>query len=107
MAPSTSDVLETPRSQRTPEEIATYLKTRYWPPQHQGKKTKVLRRVTTNLTSNPTEDFAPRYADWEACASLYVAIDILTQNDGICNSRLEEQTLKTDNGLLVLVACAL
>ena len=47
------------------------------------KKTKELRWVTTCLTSDPTGYSAPRYAAREAYASLFVAIGILTHNDGI------------------------
>jgi len=31
LAPSASDVMDTPRNQRTPEEVATYLKGRFQP----------------------------------------------------------------------------
>jgi hypothetical protein len=107
MAPSTSDAMETPRDQRTLEEIATYLKTMYRPMQQNGNKTKELRWVTTCLTSDPPEDSAPRYSDLKDCASLYVAIDILTHNDGIRHSRFESHTMETARGRLVTVACAL
>ena len=40
-----------------------------------------LRWVTTCLTTKPTESSAPKYADWEACASVFVAVDILTHHD--------------------------
>ena len=43
----------------------------------------------------------------EACASLFVAIDILSHNDGIRHFGFEGQTVETARGLLVLVACAL
>ena len=107
LAPSTSDVMETPRDQRTPEEVATYLKGRFRPKPQQGKRAKELRWVTTCLTSEPTEDSAPKYADWEACASLFVAIDILTHTDNIRHSGFEGEPESTARGLLVLVACAL
>ena len=68
---------------------------------------KELRWVTTCLTSKPTEDSAPKYADWEACAFLFVSIDILTFNDGIRHSGFEWEPVETAKGLLVLVACAL
>jgi hypothetical protein len=106
-APTTSDSLETPRDQRTPEEIAFYLKSRYRPTQQPGKKTQELRWFATRLTSDPTEDSAPRYSDWEACASLFVAIDILTHDDGIRHSSFEGHTIETTRDLLVLVAYAL
>jgi hypothetical protein len=51
-----------------------------------GKKAKELRWVTTCITSEPTEDSTPKYAEWEACASLFVVIDILNHNDGIRHS---------------------
>ncbi len=38
---------------------------------------------------------------------MFVAIDILTHNDGIRHYGFEEQTLGTTRGLLVLVAWAL
>jgi hypothetical protein len=85
MAANASEVLGTPRDQRTPEEVSTYLKNGYRPMQ-QDKKNKELRWVTTCVTSNLTEDSAPRYANREAYASLFVAIDILTHNDGIRHS---------------------
>ena len=62
-APSTPETLDTPRDQRTPREVATYLKGRFRPKPQQGKRTKELRWVTTCLTSEPTEDFTPKYAD--------------------------------------------
>jgi len=63
--------------------------------------------VTTGLTSGPTEDSTPKYADWEACATVFVAIDILTHIDGIRHSGFEGEPEETARGLLVLVACAL
>jgi hypothetical protein len=66
-----------------------------------------LRQITTCLTYEPKEDSPPKYADWEACASFFVAIDILTHTDGIRHSGLEGEPAETDRGLLVLVACAL
>jgi hypothetical protein len=107
LAPTTSDVMETPRDQRTPVEVATYLKSRFRSKPEQGKRAKELRWVTTCLTSEPTEDSAPKYADWEASSSLYVAIDILTHADGIRHSGLEGELVETARGLLVLVARAL
>ena len=52
-------------------------------------------------------DCAPKYAVWEACASFFVAINILTHNDGIRHSGFEGEPVETPRGLLVLVACAL
>ena len=63
--------------------------------------------MTTCITSEPTEDTAPKYADSEACASLFVAIDILTHINGIRHSGFEGEPKETARGLLVLVACAL
>ncbi len=63
--------------------------------------------MTTCITSEPTEDSAPEYAYWEACASLFVAIDILTHADGIRHSGFEGEPEVTARGLLVLVAFAL
>ena len=87
--------------------MATYLQGRFCPKPHQGKKAKTLRWVTTCLTSEPTEDSTPKYADWKACASLFVAIDIFTHNDGIRQSGLEGKPVETVRGLLVVLACAL
>ena len=61
--PVASDVMETPRDQRAPEEISSFLKHRYRPKPVQGKKARELRWVTTCLTSDPTENSAPMYAD--------------------------------------------
>ena len=99
--------MDTPRDQRTPGEVATYLKGRFRPKPQQGKRPKELRWMTTCLTSEPIEDSAPKYADWEACASLFVAIDILTHADGIRHSGFEGKPEETARGLLVLVACVL
>ena len=63
--------------------------------------------MTTCLTSEPTEDSASKYANWEVCASLFVAIDILTHADGIRHFGFEGEPVETARGLLVLVACAL
>ena len=87
--------------------MAIYRKGRFRPKPRQGKKAKELRWLTTCLASKPTEDSAPKYADWEACASVFVAIDILTHIDGIRHSGLEGEPEETARGLLVLVACAL
>jgi hypothetical protein len=76
--------------------------------QHPSTKARELLWVTTCLTSDPTEDSAPGYADWEARASLLVAIDILTtHNHGIRHFGFKGQTVETSKGLLDLVACAL
>ncbi len=64
-----------------------------------------IRWVTTCLTSDPTEVTNPKYSDWEACASLYVAVDILTHHDGIQHSEFEGHTFTTARRLLVLIAC--
>ncbi len=82
-APETVDI---PRDQRIPGEVATYLKSHFCPKPQQSRKAKELRWVSTCLTSEPTEDSAPKYADWEAYASLFVEIDIITHNDGIRHS---------------------
>jgi hypothetical protein len=66
MTPTSPDVIDTPRDQRTPEEIATYLKRRFLPQNLSGKRNPEIRWVTTCLTFEPTEETAPRYADWEA-----------------------------------------
>ena len=54
-----------------------------------------------------SEDTSPRYSDWEACATLYVAVDVLTHHDGIRHSGPEGQFSTTARGLLVLIACRL
>ena len=89
---------------RTPREVANLLKPRFRPTPIGGKKPKELRWVTTCLTSDPTDDTTPRYSEWEACASLYVAVGILTHHDGIRHSGLEGQSSITAKGLLVLIA---
>jgi len=70
-------------------QVADLLKAHFRPATIGGKKPKEFRRVTTCLTSDPTEDTTPKYSDWKACASLYVAVDILTHHDGIRHSGLE------------------
>ena len=65
----------------------------YRPMQHHGKKNREVRWVTTCPTSEPTEDSALRYADWEAYDSLFVAINILTHNDGTRHSGFEGETI--------------
>ncbi len=61
----------------------------------------------TCLTSDLTEDTSPKYNDWEACASLYVAVDILTHHDGVRYSGLEGQSSTIARGPIVIVACRL
>ena len=90
-----------------PGEVDRYLKGRFCPKPPQGRNAKELRRGTTCFTSEPTEDSVPKYADWEACASLFVAIDILTNNGGIHHFEFEGEPAETARGLLVLVPCAL
>jgi hypothetical protein len=106
-APSVSQGLGAPPQKRTACEIAELLKARFRPPPIGGKKPRELRRVTTCLTSDPTEETSPRITDWEASASLFVAVDILTHNDGIRHSGLEGQSSNTARSLLVLIACRL
>jgi len=84
--------MDIPRGHRTLREVAAYLKSRFCPKSHQGKKAKELRRATACLTSEPMENYASKYAGWEACASLFAALDILTHNDGIRHSGLEGQS---------------
>jgi hypothetical protein len=66
-----------------------------------------MRWVTTCLTLDPTEDTTPKYYDWEACASLYIAVDILTHHDGVRHSGFEDESSSTTRGLLVIIACRL
>jgi hypothetical protein len=63
LPPTTSDVIETPRDQRTPEEIAIYLKKRFIPYNLLGKRQPEIRWVAICLTSEHTEESDPRYAD--------------------------------------------
>ena len=56
LTPTSSDVIDTPRDQRTLEEIATYLKRRSLPQNLSGKRHPEIRWVTTCLTSEPTEE---------------------------------------------------
>ncbi len=96
--------LGTPLHRRTHGEIADLLKARIRPTPVGGKKPKELRWVATCLTSDPTEDTTPKYSDWESCASLYVAVDILIHHDdGIRHLGLEGQSATTARGLLVLI----
>jgi hypothetical protein len=88
-APSIPSGPGAPPQHRTPGEVADLLKARFRPLPIGGKKPKEYRWVTTCLTSDPTEDTSPRYTEWEACASLYVAVDILTHHDNIRRSGLE------------------
>ena len=88
-APFAPTGLGNPSHQRTTGEVADLLKARFRPTPIGGKKSKEFRWVTTCLTSDTTEVTNPRYSDWEACASLYVAVDILTHHDGIRHSGLE------------------
>jgi hypothetical protein len=78
-APSIPPLWSAPLNRRTPGEVANLLKARF----PAGKKPKGMRWVTTCLTSDPTEDTTPQYSDWEACASLYVALYLLTHHDGV------------------------
>ncbi len=98
-APSPPPGLGTPRNQRTPGEVADLLKARLRPAPIEGNKPKEIRWVTTCLTSDPTEETTPKYSDWEACASLYVAVDILTHHDGIRYSGFEGHTFTAAKGL--------
>jgi hypothetical protein len=107
LPPTSSDVIEPPRERRTPGEVATYLKGRYKPNPAQGKRPRELSRITTHLVAKPTEETVRMYSEWEASASLYVAIGIVTHDDGIRQSGFELQTLETARGLLVLVACVI
>ena len=61
--PTVSDVMETPRDQRTPDEIATYLKARFRPKVQLGKRAAEVRWTTTCLTTEPSEESIPKYAD--------------------------------------------
>ena len=61
--------------------------------------------VTTCLTSKLTEETTAEYSDWEACASLYVTVDVLTHHDGIRHSGLVGHTSLKARRLLVLIAC--
>ncbi len=106
-APSVPPLLGTPLNRHTPGEVADLLKARFCPAPGGGKKPKEMRWVTTRLTSDPTEDTTPQYSDWEACASLYVAVDILTHHDDVRYSGLEDQSSTTARGLLVIIACSL
>ena len=63
LTPTTPDVIDTPRDQRTPDETADYLKARFRPHAQQGKKALEVRWTTTCLTTEPTEESAPKYAD--------------------------------------------
>ena len=107
LPPTSLDVMETPRECRTPGEVATYLKGRYNTNTAQGRWQRELRWITTPFIAKPTEESVPRYSEWEARSSLFVAIDIVTHNNGIRHSGFELQTSETTRGLLVLVAFAI
>ncbi len=104
---SDPDVLDTPRDQRTPEEIAAFLKAQFHPAPAAGKRPKEIRRVTTCLTFEPSEDSVQTYPDWDACANLYVSVGIFTNNDGIRDSGFEGQPSSTARDLLVIITCGL
>ncbi len=103
-APSVPPLLGIPLNQRTPSEVEDLLKLRFRPAPSGGKNTKEMRWVTTCLTLDPTEDTLPKYFDWVACASLYVAVDILTHHDGERHSCFEGQSSSTTRGMLVIIA---
>jgi len=63
LAPSAPDVLETPRDQSVAEEVADFLKSHFYPAPSPDKKPKGLRWVTNCLTSESSEDSAPKYED--------------------------------------------
>ncbi len=106
-APSGPNVLDTPRGQRTPEEIAAFLKSRFRPAPAAGERPKEMRWVTICLTAEPTEDTMQTYPKWVACVSLYISVDILTNNDGIRHFGFEGQLSSTARVLHVLIACGL
>ena len=103
-APSAPPGLGAPPQQPTALGVAELLKARFRPPPIGGKKPKEFRWITTSLTSDPTEDISPRFTNWEASSSLFVAVDILTHHDGIRHSGLEVQSSIIARGLLVLAA---
>jgi hypothetical protein len=107
MPHTTTHVIDTPMDHRTPEEIVTYLKGKCCLKLFSGKQPRELEWITTFLTSDPTEDTVLKYSEREARASLCVAIDILSHNDGIRHSGFEDQTQETFRGLLGLMACAI
>ncbi len=97
LPPTSSAVLEAPRERRTPGEVTTYLKGRCKLNPAQGKPPRELKWITTHLVAKPTKETVRRYSEWEASASLYVAIDIVTHNDGIRHSGFELQTTETSH----------
>ena len=107
LPPMTSPNIETPRDKRTAGEVADFLKSRFRPSISTGKKAREWRWVTTCLMTEPTEDSAPKYADWDACSWVFVAVDTLPHLDGIRHSGFEGQNYSVARGLLVFVACAL
>ncbi len=106
-APSVPPGLGTLPHRRTPGEVADLLKARFRPTPTGGKKPKEFWWITTCLTVDSTDDTTPRYSDGEACASIYVAVDILTHHDGIRHSGLENWSSTIARGLLVLIVCML
>jgi len=83
LTPTTPDVIETPRDQRTPDEIADYLKARFWPHVQQNKKALEVMWTTTCMTTEPSEESTPKYADWESSCILHTSIDGLTHGNDI------------------------
>ena len=106
-APSVPPGLGAPPQQRTTNEVAELLKARFRPTPIGGKKPREIRWVSTYLTSDPTEDTSPRYTNWKACASLFVAVDILTHYGSVRHSGLEGQSSVTSRGLLNIITCRL
>jgi hypothetical protein len=102
--PSALNVLDTPRDQRTPGEVAGHLNIRFRPAPLADNKSKEMRWVATYLNSELNEETTPKDSYWEVCASLFVAVDILTYHDGIRNSGFEGHTSATSRRLLVLIA---
>ena len=63
LSPTSPDVMETPRENRSPGEVATYFKGRYRPSAAQGRRPREIRWITTYLTSEPTEETVRRYSE--------------------------------------------
>jgi hypothetical protein len=72
-----------------------------------GKKPKEMRWLTICLTCEHTEKSTKTYPYWEACASLFVVVDIFTNHDGLRLSGFEEHCSSTAMGLVVLIAYGL
>jgi hypothetical protein len=74
---------------------------------HRAHDPNTIPWVTTSLTEHPADATVPKYGPWYKECSLFVAIDVVTNNTGAKSSALEGHTATAARGLLVVVAYAL